>query len=322
MELKPKKVVLVTGGTGLVGSAIRDYVASSPDLQEWANWIFMGFEEYDLRSVEQTALCFNRYKPTHVIHLAARVGGLFANMRNKVGFWRDNTHINDNVMEQCRLYNVEKLVSFLSTCIFPDKTKYPIDETMIHLGPPHQSNEGYAYAKRMIDVLNRCYHDQYGCNFTSVIPTNIFGPYDNYSLESGHVIPSLIHKCYLAIKNNTPLTVHGSGKPLRQFMYSKDIAQLVVWVLLNYDTVEPLVLSVDEKDEISICEVAHLIAHAMGLPASRIVFDRTSADGQFKKTASNRKLRQFLPDFQFTPIEEAIKASCQWFVDHYEETRK
>ena len=101
-------------------------------------------------------------------------------------------------MELCRITNVKKLVSMLSTCIFPDKTTYPIDETMLHDGPPHPSNEGYAYAKRLIDTMNRAYAEEYGCNFTSIIPTNIYGPHDNFSIQNGHVIPGLIHKCYIA----------------------------------------------------------------------------------------------------------------------------
>lgn len=124
-----------------------------------------------------------------MIHLAARVGGLFANLKHKVEFWRDNVFMNDNVLSCCKDLKVQKLVSCLSTCIFPDKTTFPIDETMVHDGPPHPSNEGYAYAKRMIDVQNRCYHEQYGCNFTSIVPTNVFGPHDNFSIEDGHVLP-------------------------------------------------------------------------------------------------------------------------------------
>ena len=112
-----------------------------------------------------------------------------------------------------RSFGVKKVVSCLSTCIFPDKTSYPIDETMVHNGPPHHSNEGYAYAKRMIDVLNRCYHDEYGCNWTSIIPTNIYGPHDNFHLENAHVVPALIHKCQLAKENGTIFTVAGTGTP-------------------------------------------------------------------------------------------------------------
>merc|ERR1711920_708239 len=163
-------------------------------------------------------------------------GGLFHNMRKKVDFYRDNTLINDNVMECCRIYGVKKLVSCLSTCIFPDKTSYPIDETMLHNGPPHTSNLGYSCAKRMVDVLNHCYKDQYNLDYTSVIPTNIYGEFDNFSIDNGHVIPGLIHKCYIAKRDGTDFTIWGSGSPLRQFIYSKDLAWLTVWVLRNYDS--------------------------------------------------------------------------------------
>jgi GDP-L-fucose synthase len=173
-------IVLVTGGTGLVGKAIEDVVNASPVPNE--SWIYLSSREGDLRDREATRAIFLKYKPTHVIHLAALVGGLFRNMKQKVEFYRENMLINDNVMECCREFGIQKLVSCLSTCIFPDKTSYPIDETMIHDGPPHESNIGYAYAKRMIDVVNKCYHEEYGCNFTSIIPTNIYGPHDNFRL--------------------------------------------------------------------------------------------------------------------------------------------
>lgn len=231
------------------------------------------------------------------------VGGLFKNLKYKVEFYRENILINDNVMECCKEFKVEKLVSFLSTCIFPDKTSYPIDETMVHSGPPHSSNAGYAYAKRMIDVMNKCYNEEYGCNFTSIIPTNIYGPHDNYSIEDGHVIPGLIHKTYLAKKNGTDLTIWGTGSPLRQFIYSHDLARLTIWVLRTYHSPEPIILSVGEEDEVSIADVARYVAEAMDFKGT-IVFDTTKNDGQYKKTASNKKLRELYPDFKFTPIQE------------------
>eukprot|EP01039_Chlorochromonas_danica_P008814 gene8814-9718_t len=313
-------IVLVTGGTGLVGKAIEAVVNSDP---QWAgnDFFFASSKDADLRDRAQTEALFQRVRPTHVIHLAAMVGGLFRNMKYKVEFYRENVLINDNVMECCRIFNVEKLVSCLSTCVFPDKTTYPIDETMVHNGAPHTSNEGYAYAKRMIDVLNHCYHEEYGCNFTSIIPTNIYGPDDNFSIEDGHVIPGLIHKCYLAKKNNTDLTIWGSGKPLRQFIYSRDLAALTMWVLCNYHSTEPIILSVGEEDEVSIADVARHIADAMDFRGN-IVFDTSKADGQFKKTASNQKLKTLYPEFKFTPIQEGLKESCKWFLENYGEARK
>jgi len=238
-----------------------------------------------------------------------------------VEFYRENTLINDNIMENCRIHKVTKLVSMLSTCIFPDKTTYPIDETMLHDGPPHPSNEGYAYAKRLIDTMNRAYAEEYGCNFTSIIPTNIYGPHDNFSIENGHVIPGLIHKCYIAKKENTPFTIWGSGEPLRQFIYSLDLAELAVWVMREYHSPDPITLSVDESAEVSIKDVAYAVAKAMKF-TGEVIFDTTKADGQFRKTACNKKLRSFRPDYKFTSMEEGVQEAVDWFVANYETARK
>ncbi|KAM9960258.1 hypothetical protein ACTFIW_009386 [Dictyostelium discoideum] len=318
-ETTNKRTVLVTGGSGLVGKGIEKYVKETDKSDDV--WVFMKSSDCDLKSRESTRSYFEKIKPTHVIHLAARVGGLFSNMKYKVEFFRENIDINDNVLACCKEFNVVKCVSCLSTCIFPDKTTYPIDETMIHNGPPHPSNEGYAYAKRMIDVLNRAYNEEYGCKFTSVIPTNIYGPHDNYHLTDGHVIPGLIHKTYLAMKNNQDLTIMGTGKPLRQFIYSYDLAKYFVWTLNNYEEMSPLILSVGEEDEISIADVARLITEAMQFKG-KLIFDTSKADGQYKKTASNLKLKSLVSDLTFTPIQQAIKESCQWFIDNYETARK
>mmetsp|Transcript_18355 Transcript_18355/g.52507 ORF Transcript_18355/g.52507 Transcript_18355/m.52507 type:complete len:318 (-) Transcript_18355:94-1047(-) len=315
-----KPVVLVTGGTGLFGKAIEAVISKDEKAKD-ETWVFLSSKDGNL--VERAAVdaIFEKHKPTYVIHLAAKVGGLFHNMRKKVDFYRENTLINDNVMECCRIYGVKKLVSCLSTCIFPDKTTYPIDETMVHNGPPHPSNMGYSVAKRMIDVLNHCYKDQYDLNYTSLIPTNIYGPHDNFCIEDGHVIPGLIHKCYIAKRDGTDFVIWGSGSPLRQFIYSEDLADLTVWVLRNYDSIEPIILSVDEAAEVSIKDVAEMIAEAMEFKG-KVVFDTTKADGQFKKTASNAKLRSYLPDYKFTPIREGIKKSVDWFVENFETARK
>ena len=310
--------ILVTGGTGLYGSAIK--TVAEKDGMDMSTYYFASSKDGDLRDAQATAALFDRIKPTHVIHLAAMVGGLFKNMKYKVEFYRENMLINDNVMECCRKHNVTKLVSCLSTCIFPDKTPYPINETMVHNGPPHDSNAGYAYAKRMIDVMNKCYKDEYGCNFTSIIPTNIYGPHDNFDIDGGHVIPGLIHKCYIAKRDGTDFTIWGSGTPLRQFIFSHDLARLTLWVMREYDSAEPIILSVGEDEEVSIADVARHVANAMDFKGN-IIFDTTKADGQFKKTADNSKLRG-LKEFKFTPIQEGIKQACDWFVANYETCRK
>ncbi|CAB3402960.1 unnamed protein product [Caenorhabditis bovis] len=314
------KVILVTGGTGLVGSAIK-HVVKTTEKQPNETWIFIGSRDCNLEDLDETRAFFEKTRPTHVIHLAAMVGGLFHNLAHNLQFFRRNMAINDNVLALCHEFNVEKCVSCLSTCIFPDKTTYPIDETMVHLGPPHDSNFGYSYAKRMIDVLNRGYAQEHGKKFTSVIPCNVFGPHDNYNLQAGHVLPALIHKAYIAKKNGTPLEVFGSGKPLRQFIYSLDLARLFVRVLREYEDVSPIILSVGEEDEVSIADAVKAVVKAIEFEGE-IVYDTSKADGQYKKTASNGKLRKLFPDFKFTPFEEAIKESVDWFVANYETARK
>jgi GDP-L-fucose synthase len=268
-----------------------------------------------LRDYNAAKIIFQTHQPTYVIHLAAKVGGLYANMAYPVEFYRDNILINDNVMQLCHEFKVEKLISCLSTCIFPDKTTYPIDETMIHDGPPHNSNAPYAYAKRMIDIMNHSYNTEYGCNFTSIIPTNIYGPHDNFDLQDSHVIPGLIRKAYLAKKEDKNFTISGSGKSLRQFIYSEDLAELIIYIMKNYDSIEPIILSVDEESEVSIRDIVYMIAEFFEIENNRIIFDTSKADGQYKKTASNKKLRNLLPNYQFTELKRGIFHTCQWFVD-------
>ncbi|KAG7442855.1 epimerase-domain-containing protein [Guyanagaster necrorhizus] len=318
-------VILVTGGSGLVGQGIKHVIETEPAESRFGKhsnetWVFATSKEGDLRDPEQTRKLFEKYKPTHVIHLAAVVGGVFANMRSNASFLRDNLLINDNVLHTAYLFKVKKVVSCLSTCVFPDKVTYPLDETKIHLGPPHPSNFGYAHSKRTVDIVNRAYKEQYGCNFTSAIPTNVFGPYDNFDLEDAHVIPALIHKCLLAQKNNTPFIVGGTGKPLRQFIYSHDLAKMFIWQLREYEDVEPVIFSVGENEEVTIKDVTDAIVKALNFQGD-YTFDTTRADGQYRKPASNQKVISLMGGFQFTPFSEALDATVKWFLENYDTAR-
>ncbi|KAL0964924.1 hypothetical protein UPYG_G00274520 [Umbra pygmaea] len=312
--------VLVTGGSGLIGKAIEQVVRNEGGSLEGEQWTFLSSKDANLVDLQQTRAVFEKYQPTHVIHLAAKVGGLYLHMKENLHFLRDNLRINDNVLQTAHEMNVTKVVSCLSSCIFPDKTTYPIDESMIHNGPPHNSNSGYSYAKRMIDVQNRGYFEQYGRRYTAVIPTNVFGPHDNFNLENGHVLSALMHKTYLAKKEGKTLEVWGTGTPRRQFIYSLDAAHLFLWVLREYNEIDPIILSVDEEDELPIKDAVKMIADALDFKGP-IVFDSSKSDGQMKKTASNAKLRRYRPDITFTPLLEGIKKTCDWFVNNYDIAR-
>jgi GDP-L-fucose synthase len=309
------EIILITGGSGLVGTAIRRLVDNA------TNCVFLSSADFDLSDMEQTKLAFRTHNPKYVIHLAACVGGLFKNMNNKVEMLEKNMLINYNVVKCCHDFSVKKMIACLSTCIFPDQTTYPINETMLHNGPPHSSNDAYAYAKRMLHTHCKAYRDVYCDNFVCVIPTNIYGPADNYSLEDGHVIPSLIHKCYLAKQNGEDFVVRGTGSPLRQFIYSEDLAKIIMG-LLSYYNDDEVIVSVSESEEVSIADVARLIADKFDY-GDRIRFDSSYSDGQYQKTADNSKLLSLIgSNYKFTGICDGIHMSIDWFVANYSTARK
>jgi GDP-L-fucose synthase len=307
------KTILITGSSGLVGSAFQKI---APDYNY--NFIFSTSADADLTNYAETKALFDIVKPHYVIHLAAWVGGLYKNMNFKVDMLEKNLQINLNVLKCAYEVNVDKCVCILSTCIFPDNIVYPIDETMLHNGPPHFSNDAYAHAKRIMEVHCRAYNEQYNTNFSCIIPTNIYGPHDNYSLEDGHVIPALIHKCYLAKEQQIPFEVRGSGSPLRQFIFSEDLAKIIMdcLELLNREN-----LIVSTTEEYSIKDVAFRIAREFEYD-EHIVFNKKYADGQFKKTACNEKLKSKIPDLKFIDIQDGIRSSVEFFNNNFAVCRK
>lgn len=310
--------ILITGGSGLVGNAIKNISYKYP----YYECIFLNSNMCDLTNYKQTFELFKQIKPDIVIHLAACVGGLYKNMTYKVDMLEKNLLINFNVLKCSHIFNVKKCISCLSTCIFPDKTTYPINEEMLHNGKPHNSNYCYAYAKRLLEIHSKSYREQYGDNFICIIPTNLYGPHDNYNLEDAHVIPALIHKCYNAKLDNFPFIVRGTGKPLRQFMYSEDLAKMIFWVLEKYNEDDNIILSVNEEDEISIKDVATLIAKKFNYE-DNLVFDKNYSDGQYKKTADNSKFKALYgKPFKFMNIKEGIDKSIDWFLSNYDTCRK
>jgi len=293
--------LLVTGGSGLVGSAITADFKPTHD-------------ELDLMELDAIIDYIEQNEITHIIHCAARVGGIKANSEHLGEFFYENIIINSNVLEAARQCGVEKVVSFMSTCVFPDDATYPLSPDQIHNGEPHSSNYAYAYAKRMLEVQSRAYREQYGCNFVTVIPCNIYGPNDNFDLDSSHVIPALIHKCYVSKENGTDFTVWGTGKAYREFIYVDDVATIAKWVLHNYNEPEPFIISPDL--EISMAVLAQTIMFKMNGNGT-IIYDHTKPDGQLKKPSDNSLLKQSLPEFEFIPIEEGLSKTINWFLREY-----
>jgi GDP-L-fucose synthase len=216
----------------------------------------------------------------------------------------DNLLMNTNILKAAHEANIDKVVVCLSTCIFPDQVEsYPMIPADLHAGPPHPSNEGYAYAKRMAEVLCRAYQQQYKRRYYCVVPTNIYGPHDNFDSEGSHIIPALIRRAYMA-EAGEPLKVAGDGTPLRQFIFSEDLARIILWSLNNYHGKDPLIICPPDA-EVSIGTVAGIIAKKFG---KKIEYDPSRPNGQYKKTVVT------LDDFDYTSLEEGIDKTIKWLI--------
>lgn len=298
----------ITGASGLLGSEIKRLSLNSTS-----------FSSKECNLLE-SFYGFLHPKPDVVIHCAAKVGGIKANVENPADFFDDNVKMNMNVLQGCHRRGV-KLVSVLSTCIYPDQphVKYPLTEDQIHLGPPPKSNESYAYAKRMLEVQSRAYRQQFGCNFISVIPNNLYGINDNFSLESGHVIPALIRKFHEAnILKTGIVTLWGTGIPEREFTYAPDAAKIILWLAENYDGERPV--NIGNPESVSIKKLAEIIAEEIGFQGV-IDFDKSKPDGQLKKPSSNKYLRSLGWDGEYTDLRSGLKEVIKHFVTKYPNVR-
>ena len=302
---------LITGATGLLGSEIISIDSSA---------IGLSSKECDLAKSASIIASLEPGRVDTVIHCAARVGGVKANTDYVADFFDDNMKMNMNVMKACKETDL-KLVSVLSTCIYPDApyVKYPLTEDQLHMGPPHPSNFGYAYAKRMLEVQSRAYRQQFGCNFISVIPNNLYGVNDNYDLNSGHVIPALIRKFHEAkIFGHDHVEIWGSGRPIREFTFARDAAKIILWLSENYDGSEPV--NIGNPKQVSIETLACMIAEEVGYEGVGR-FDRSKPDGQYEKPSSNEKLRSLGWQGEYTPLREGLRETIKSFQNRYPKVR-
>lgn len=306
--------ILITGGTGMVGSAFSR-IETHHELN------LVGSKDYDLRIPKHAEAMMFNYLPDAVIHLAAKVGGVSSNLNNMSDYFSDNMKINMNVLNEAKNLSVKKVVSLLSTCVYPDKAVYPLTEEQIHNGEPHYTNFGYAYAKRMLDVQSRAIREQYGLNYITAIPNNLYGPHDNFDLENSHVIPALIRKLYMA-KPGNPAELWGTGDPLREFTCSDDIAKILLLLVDNYD--DPSPINIGSTEQISIKKLAYIISKKLSSTnyiSNYIKWDTTKPEGQFRKPSSNLKFRKLFPDFEYTDLDEGINQTIEWFLSNYPNIR-
>lgn len=303
--------ILITGGTGMVGSAFND-ISTDHELA------LVGSVDYDLRCANDCRRMIVDTRPDAIIHLAAKVGGVKGNTDYVADFFRDNIVINTNVLQSAVELKVSKVLSLLSTCIYPNSPTYPLTEDQIHNGKPHQSNFGYAYAKRMLEVHSRAIRNQCGLKYITAVPNNIYGPKDNFDLDNGHVIPAMIRKFHEAKQTDCDVELWGSGRPLREFTCSTDIAKALLFLLENYEDQSPI--NIGSTREVSIKRVSEIISNEIGFEGN-VMWNTTMPEGQLKKPSSNQKFLDICPDFCYTDLEYGLKDTISWFKNNYPNVR-
>jgi len=301
-------VILITGGSGMVGTAVKHVLPNAlyPTRKELPLSENVVFKDVD-----------------YIIHLAAKVGGVKANIDFMGEFYYENERINQNVLQAAKEAGVKKVISLLSTCVYPNSShipRYPLIEEYLHLGPPHISNYGYAYAKRMVDVMSRAYREQYGCNFITAIPNNLYGENDNFDLEDSHVIPALMRKIWEAKINNKPsVECWGDGSPLREFTYSEDIARILMFLMDNYNEKDPI--NIGNTEEYSIRDVVFLLCQYFKYDG-KIIWNTNMPSGQLRKPTNNQKLLDLgWKEEWYTPFKSGLKKTCEWFIMNYPSVR-
>jgi GDP-L-fucose synthase len=307
------KKYLITGSDGLVGSALKKILGD--------NHVYHTRKDAELTDRKQT-LDYINYQVKHngvdtIINCAAKVGGVQANMKNNKGFFIDNFLLNNNVIEASFKNEIPNFVNILSTCIFPDENiTYPLTANQINNGAPHHSNHGYAYAKRLAGYETNIVKNVLNSNWVSVIPTNVYGRHDNFHLEEGHMIPAMIHRAYLANKNKEKMVIWGDGSPLRQIIYSDDLAKLILWSLENWEDEEPFMAI--NPNEITILEIAKEICKNFNINDDDLIFDSEKPKGQHRKPAASNAPSEF----KFTELSDGITETINWFLENYPNVRK
>lgn len=306
--------ILVTGANGLVGHALRR-ICSEFNGDEF---VFYDRAKADLTKEQDVCEMYKNERPDYVIHTAARVGGIGLNLAKPAEMFYQNILMNSFMIHYANLNNVKKIICYTSACTFPHNVPI-LKEELQQTGKPWDDNFAYGYAKRMVDIQIRAYRQQHKVNYCSVVPTNLYGPNDNFSLEDGHVIAALVHKCYMAKKNSSPLVLWGDGSSLREFIYSDDVARLTVMILKNTSITYDKVI-VSNTIEMSIKKICQIICEEMGF-GGEIVFDTDKPNGQFRRPSDTSRLHSIIPDIKFTDHRIGIRHTIDWFSENYPEVR-
>ena len=314
MKITQASRIYVAGHRGLVGSAVVRALTS----KDHANLVLRTHQELDLTDQLAVRRFFEAERPDAVIMAAARVGGIHANNSRPALFIRDNLLIQDNVIDASHRSGVAKLVFLGSSCIYPKLSPQPIKEEYLLTGPLEPTNEWYAIAKIAGLKMCQAYRREFGFNAISLMPTNLYGPGDNFDLQNSHVLPALIRRFHEAkVRGDESVTVWGTGTPRREFLHVDDLADAVLYLLHSYDA-EPMV-NIGWGQDVTIRELAELVLSAIGY-SGRLIFDSTKPDGTPRKLLDVSRLSD-LGWQPRIPLKSGIEQTYAWFKEHSDDAR-
>ncbi len=308
MKLEGKRVT-VTGGAGFLGSFVVERLRA-----KGAEVYVPLIEEYDLTRLEDLRRMYETGRPELVIHLAAKVGGIGANLVNQATFFYENLMMGVQLLHEGHLRKVEKVVAVATICAYPKFAKIPFREEDLWEGYPEETNAPYGLAKKMLLVQSQVYRQQYGFNSCVLFPVNLYGPRDNFHLESSHVIPAMIRKCVAAReRGEETVTLWGDGTPTREFLYVEDAAEGIVAAAERYDSSDPVNLG--NGVELSIRDLAAEIARATGF-TGRFAWDASKPNGQPRRCLDVSRARERFGFVARTSFADGLRRTVEWYLAH------
>jgi dTDP-glucose 4,6-dehydratase/GDP-L-fucose synthase len=309
------RTVMVTGGSGFLGSHLVDELRRRSDDVE----VFVPrSEEYDLRERANVRRAFQRSGADTVIHLAATVGGIGANRKNPGRYFYDNAVMGIELLEQARQFDVDKCTILGTICAYPKHTPVPFSEEDLFDGYPEETNAPYGIAKKALLTQSKAYRKQYGFNSIYLLPVNLYGPGDDFDLETSHVIPAIIRKCVEAReRGDDSITAWGTGEPTREFLYVEDAARGILDATEAYDRSEPVNLGSGE--EISIRELIEIIADLTGFEGT-VEWDTSKPDGQPRRRLDTTRASEWFDWETTTALEEGLERTIEWYEQHRRHT--
>lgn len=310
------KRVVVTGGAGFLGSVVVTQLREQGCRNIWVP----RSQDYDLVQMEAVRRLYDEAAPDIVLHLAARVGGIGANQANAGRFFYDNLMMGTQLMEVGRQRGLEKFVALATICAYPKYTPVPFREEDLWAGYPEETNAPYGLAKKMMLVQAQAYRQQYGFNAIVLFPVNLYGPGDNFDMQTSHVIPALIRKCVEAqAKGEQQVMLWGDGSPSREFLYVDDAARAILLAAEHYNGDEPV--NIGTGEEISIHDLAHLIANEVGFKGE-LVWDTAKPNGQPRRCLDTRRAKQLFGFEAETRLRNGIQGTVAWFHTNRESFRE